>query len=190
MIRRQLLTSAALLAAFTLLLGLVYPLVVTGLAKVTMEDQADGSLVRRNGHVVGSDLIGQSFEGPRWFHPRPGSYDPTASGASNLGPTNPELLDLLETQLAEVAEAQAADPNQIPIDAITTSASNLDPDISVIYAHLQAARVARERGLELTDVMDLIEEATIGRDLGFLGEPRVRVFRLNLALEELDGRAP
>jgi K+-transporting ATPase ATPase C chain len=172
-----------MLVVLTVVVGLLYPLAVWGIGRVAFADRADGSLVDRGGAVVGSSLIGQAFEGPAWFVGRPDAYDPAASAPSNLGPTNPEL----GAAVAERVEAiRAADGGaQVPVDAVTASASGLDPHIGPAYARLQAPRVAEARGLELETVMALIEEHMSGRTFGFLGEPRVNVLELNIALDEL-----
>ena len=158
--------------------------------------QANGSLVAASGERVtsaddaaGSLLVGQSFDGPQWFHPRPSAagdgYDALASAGSNLGPLNPTLVTTIEERRAAVASLEGVDPADVPADAVTASASGLDPDISPAYAHLQAARVARENGVPVASVEALVERLTVGRDLGFLGEPRVNVLRLNLGLQTM-----
>ncbi|WP_109506816.1 potassium-transporting ATPase subunit KdpC [Nocardioides speluncae] len=177
----QILAAVRALAVLTVLLGLAYPLAITGVAQVAFNGNADGSLVERDGKVVGSDLIGQSYgDDATYFHGRPSAadYDPTASGATNLGPENDELI-------AAIEERRAAVGDHAPPDALLASGSGLDPHISPTYAELQVARVARERGLDEGVVRDLVEENTQGRTLGFLGEPRVNVLKLNLALDEL-----
>ena len=183
--RRQLVPALVLFLAFTVLTGVVYPLVVTGVAQVAFPSRADGSLVKRDGRVVGSRLIGQGFEGARYFQPRPSAagdgYDAMSSSASNLGPTNPDLLDAVSERRAAYRKANDADA---PVDALTASGSGLDPHISPANARAQAARVARERGLDLAQVLALVEEHTDGRSLGFLGEPGVNVLELNLALDQ------
>jgi K+-transporting ATPase ATPase C chain len=161
---------------------------VTGVAQLAFPGRADGSLVERGGRVVGSRLIGQAFAGARYFHPRPSAagagYDAMASSASNLGPTNEDLIRAVRERRATYRRENDLRPvQQIPIDAVTASGSGLDPDISVANARLQAARVARARGLDLDDVLALIAEHTDGRSLGFLGEPGVNVLELNLALD-------
>jgi K+-transporting ATPase ATPase C chain len=186
--RRQLAPALVIFIALTLLTGVAYPLVVTGVAQVAFPGRADGSLIERNGEVVGSRLIGQEFTGARYFHPRPSAagegYDAMASSASNLGPTNEDLIRAVrERRAAYRRENDLRAGQQVPIDAVTASGSGLDPDISAANARLQAARVARARGLELNDVLALIEEHTDGRSLGFLGEPGVNVLELNLALD-------
>lgn len=167
------------LGGFTLLLGLAVPLGFTGLAGALFPAEAGGSLLRREGRVVGSDLIAQRFEGPEWFHPRPSAagaegFDATASGASNLGPTSAALL-------AAVRE-RTGGARGVPADAATASGSGLDPHISPANARAQAARVAAARGRAEADVLALVEALTEGRALGLIGEPRVNVLRLNLAL--------
>ena len=139
--------------------------------------------------AVGSLLIGQAFDGPEWFHPRPSAagdgYDTLASAGSNLGPLNEDLLAAVEERRTAVADAEGIEPADVPVDALTASGSGLDPDISPAYAQLQVARVARERGLSKDEVRALVDDATVGRDLGVLGEPRVNVLRLNLALQTM-----
>jgi K+-transporting ATPase ATPase C chain len=190
--RRQLAPALMVFIALTLLTGIAYPLAVTGVAQVAFPGRADGSLIERGGRVVGSRLIGQAFSEPRYFHPRPSAagegYDGMASSASNLGPTNPELIDEVRARSAAYRRENDLRPGQrVPIDAVTTSGSGLDPDISVANARLQAARVARARSLDLNVVQALIEEHTDGRSLGFLGEPGVNVLELNLALDGARG---
>jgi len=186
--RRQLAPALLVFLALTLLTGVAYPLAVTGVAQVAFPGRADGSLIERDGRVVGSRLIGQSFAGARYFHPRPSAagkgYDAMSSSASNLGPTNFELIDEVRARSAAYRRENELRPGQrVPIDAVTASGSGLDPDISVANARLQAARVARARGLDLDDVLAFVEEHSDGRSLGFLGEPGVNVLELNLALD-------
>lgn len=170
--------------------GLVYPGIVTGLAQLFFPRQANGSLVRVNGRVVGSALIGQPFTRPEYFHPRPSAagsgYDAAASGATNKGPTDRRLADTLIAQ-AVAAEVQldGVERGRIPADLVTSSASGLDPDISPASARLQVARVARARGLSNADVGALLARHTTGRQFGFFGEPRVNVLLLNVALDSL-----
>jgi len=184
--RRHLVAGIRMLVILTLLLGVIYPLTVTGISQLTMSHRANGSLVRSDGAVVGSELLAQAFEGDQWFQPRPGSYDPTASGASNLGPNNPDLIDTVRSAIDALRKQDDIDADTtVPADAVTTSGSNLDPDITPAYATLQAPRVAAARGLEVQDVLALIERQTAGRTFGFLGAPRVNVLLLNLALERL-----
>ncbi len=177
-----------LLALFTLLTGVVYPLAVTGLAQVIFPTQANGSLIRQNGRVVGSTQIGQPFDDPRYFWGRPSAtapfpYNAAASAGSNLGPSNPALIEAVQ---ARIAALQAADPGNtqaVPVDLVTASASGLDPHISLAAALYQAPRVARARGLAAEAVEQLVAQYTEGRQLGFLGEPLVNVLKLNLALD-------
>ena len=187
--RRQLLPALRMTIALTVLLGLAYPLAMTGVAQALFRSKANGSLVSRNGAVVGSGLIGQAFAAPQYFHPRPSAagkngYDATASGASNLGPTNPTL----EQTVADRATAYRTENGlpagtPVPVDAVTASASGLDPAISVANADLQAPRVARARTMTVEQVLTLVKAHTAGRPLGILGEPSVNVLELNLALD-------
>jgi K+-transporting ATPase ATPase C chain len=184
----------ALLAVIVLgvLTGLVYPLVITGVAQLTLDDKADGSLVRIDDQIVGSSSVGQMWEGTEWFHGRPSAvdYDAATSSGSNLGPTSQELADLVQERVDAVLELEgpympdltAAD---IPADLVTASSSGLDPHISVASAELQAARIAEVRGLSIEEVGRLIDEHTEGRTLGFMGERRVNVLGLNIALVEV-----
>jgi potassium-transporting ATPase KdpC subunit len=180
--------ALVLLAILSVLTGVIYPLAVTAVAQVLMPRQAGGSLVMRDGHAVGSRLIGQSFADPRHFWSRPSAtapqpYNATASGGSNLGPLNPALADAIRSRIATL---QAADPGNhapVPVDLVTASASGLDPHISVAAAQYQASRVARVRGLAPDRMQALIAAHTEGRLLGFLGEPRINVLELNLALD-------
>ena len=186
--RRQLAPAVIVFLALTLLVGVAYPLAVTGLAQLAFPHRADGSLVERDGQVVGSRLVGQAFAGARYFHPRPSDagegYDAMASAASNLGPTNPELVRQVRARRAAYRRDNGLRPGQqVPVDAVTASGSGLDPHISVANARLQATRVARARGLALDDVLALVASHTDGRSLGFLGEPGVNVLDLNLALD-------
>lgn len=176
---------------FMLVCGLVYPLVTTWIAQVLFPDQANGSLIERDGRVIGSTLIGQQFTSPRYFHPRPSAtpshpYNASYSGGSNLGPTNKKLISEVRGRVEAYRRENGLPPGTpVPVDAVTTSGSGLDPDISVANANLQAARVAEARGLPVRRVRELIKEHTTGRQFGFLGEPRVNVLKLNLALDRL-----
>jgi K+-transporting ATPase ATPase C chain len=191
-VRRQLVPALVAFLVLTLLTGVAYPLAVTGIAQVAFPGRADGSLVERDGVVVGSRLIGQQFAGARWFHPRPSAagdgYDAMASSASNLGPTNPVLLDDVRRRAAAYRRENGLPPGApVPQDAVTSSGSGLDPEISVANARIQAARVARARGLPLANVLALVAQHTDGRALGFLGEPGVNVLELDLALDGSPG---
>jgi K+-transporting ATPase ATPase C chain len=186
---RQSWAGLKVLLAFTVVLGLAYPLVVTGISQVLFHGRANGSLIERDGEVVGSSLIGQTFEGSEWFHSRPSvagdGYDPLATGGSNLGPESEELLVLVEERRAAVAEEDGVEPAAVPADALTASASGLDPHISPAYAHQQVDRIAEERGLDADEVRRLVDDHVQSRVLGFLGGERVNVLELNLALDEL-----
>ncbi len=192
--RRQLLTGLLMFAMMTLLVGIIYPLAVTGVAQLAFGNQANGSIIETDGQPVASSLIGQNFEGPEWFHPRPSAagddgYDGAASAASNLGPTSDELLDTVGERVdAYRAENGLDDRAQVPVDAVTASGSGLDPHISVANAQLQAPRVAAERGLDDEVVAGLIGDATQRRPLGVLGDDGVNVVELNLALDGRGGR--
>lgn len=186
--RRQLPAAAGMLLLFTILTGLVYPLVVTGIAQVAFRDEANGSLVERNGQVVGSSRLAQGFTAPEYFHPRPSAvdYDARDSGGANLGPTNPELLRQIEKNAVAYRKENGLPPDyDVPVDAVTMSASGLDPEISITNAELQAPRVARARHLRLADVLALVADNTTARALGILGEAGVNVLDLNLALDRL-----
>jgi K+-transporting ATPase ATPase C chain len=185
---RQYAAAARTLLVLTVVVGLAYPLAMTGLAQVAFHSNANGSLLHRDGEVVGSTLIGQGFGAdPRYFQSRPSAagkgYDPTASGASNLGPRSPDLVDQIRQRRAAAAALDGVAPDRVPPDALTASGSGLDPGISPAYANEQVARVARVRGLATTTVQGLVARYTQGRDLGFLGEPVVNVLELNLALD-------
>lgn len=169
----------------TVLFGVVYPLVMTGLAQAFFPDKANGQLMERNGKLVGSRIIGQSFTGPGYFHSRPSAagtgYDATSSGGSFLAPTNKTLVDRVK---ADVQKDQAENPSQaVPIDLVTASGSGLDPEISPAAAEFQIPRVAKERGMSEGEIRTLVQKRTLNRQFGFLGEPRVRVLELNLDLD-------
>ncbi len=187
---RQLTPAVAAVALFTVLLGLVYPLVTTGISQVLFDHRADGSLIERDGTVVGSELIGQAATAPGYFHPRPSAagdgYDGMASSGSNLGPTNPDFLATVAERVAAYrAENGLADQVAVPVDAVTASGSGLDPHISVANARLQAPRVAQARGVSEDAVLELIDRHTTSAPLSILGDAGVNVLLLNLALDEL-----
>ncbi|MFY0406465.1 K(+)-transporting ATPase subunit C [Solicola sp. PLA-1-18] len=184
---RQSWTGLRALLVLTVLLGVVYPVTVWAVGQVALGDRADGQLVRRDGAVVGSALIGQRFDAetaPGLFHSRPsaGDYDPLATAPSNLGPSDPDLVRTIEERRAQVARDNGVAPSAVPPDAVTASGSGVDPYVSPAYAALQVDRVARASGLTVGEVRTLVAEHTRGRSLGFLGDPKVDVLRLNLAV--------
>jgi K+-transporting ATPase ATPase C chain len=185
--KKNLLISLWFTLVTTVIFGLLYPLVVTGLSLVLFPGRANGQLIERNGKIVGSRIIGQAFTGPGYFHPRPSNagtgYDPTSSGGSNLGPTNKTLIERVK---GDVEKLQTENPGApIPVDLVTSSGSGLDSDISPAAAEFQIPRVAHSRGMKQEDVRALVQKHTKGRDLGFLGEERVNVLELNLELDTL-----
>jgi potassium-transporting ATPase KdpC subunit len=213
--RAQILAAVRMVVVFTILLGLAYPLAITLISQTAFGDEADGSLVRRDGEVVGSELLGQTFSSPEYFHGRPSAAgggasgseidvldpdgEPTgetllasaddistaASGASNLGPTNEDLLATVEERIVEYRDVNGlVDDALVPVDAVTASGSGVDPLISLANARLQAERVADERGMTVEDVLALVDDHIDGRELGFLGEKGVNLLQLNLALDE------
>jgi potassium-transporting ATPase KdpC subunit len=187
---RQLRPAILVVIVVSVIFGVLYPLVVTGIGQVAFGDQADGSLIEVDGRVVGSELLGQTFNSPEYFQSRPSAagagYDGSASSGSNLGPTNPDLLTSIEERIATYREANGLSGDvAVPVDAVTASGSGLDPAISVANARLQAPRVAAERGIDVDEVLALIDDHTTDRTLLVLGEPAVRVVPLNLALDEL-----
>jgi potassium-transporting ATPase KdpC subunit len=189
--KKNLITAVLMTIATTVLLGIIYPLVVTGLAQLLFPKQANGGLIEANGKLIGSQLIGQGFSGASYFHSRlslaGNGYDPTATNGSQLGPTNHQLIDRVK---ADVTTLQAENPRTpVPIDLVTSSASGLDPDITPAAAEFQIPRVAKERGLSQERVRDLVREHTEQRQFGFLGEARVNVLELNLELDEITQKA-
>lgn len=210
--RRQLLPALMMMVVFTVLLGIAYPLVVTGIAQGAFSEQADGSVLKENGKPVGSKLLGQTFTKPKYFHGRPSAAGAAATGSdatdpndetktvpndpkdlsqdissgSNWGPTNPDLLAAVKERAAAYREENGlAKDAEVPVDAVTASGSGLDPHISIANARIQARRVARVRGIPLAEVNQLVDDNTDGRSLGFLGEPGVNVLELNVALDQL-----
>ena len=184
----QILPGLRIKLFFTLVLGIGYPLLVTGISQLILPRQANGSLFIAGGKVVGSELIGQNFSKPEYFHPRPSAagdkgYDATASSGSNLGPTNKKLIDRVAASVDQFRKENPDYQGPIPADMVTTSGSGLDPHISPDSARAQAARVAKVRGVSIDQVNQLIAQYTEQPDLGFLGEPRVNILKLNLALE-------
>ena len=182
--------AIVLFLTLTVLTGIVYPFAVTGLAQLLFQDQAEGSVLMADGHAVGSRIIGQSFSDPKYFWSRPSAtapqpYNAIASGGSNQGPLNPALTDAVKSRIDALKAADPTNPLPIPVDLVTASASGLDPDISIAAARYQAARVARARGLDPVSVQSLIDAHSHGRLLGIIGEPRVNVLELNLALDAL-----
>lgn len=185
--KKNLLVAIRFTLITTVVFGLGYPLLVTGLSQWFFPKQANGSLIVKNGQVVGSQLIGQRFSGEQYFHPRPSAagtgYDPTASGGSNLGPTNQALVTRVQQ---DVAKLQQENPGvAIPADLVTTSGSGLDPDISPAAAEFQIARVAKQRGISAEELRRLVARHTQPRQYGIFGEPRVNVLELNLDLDEI-----
>jgi K+-transporting ATPase ATPase C chain len=183
--KKNLLTAVLMTIATTILLGIVYPLVVTGIARVLFPDKANGQLIQRDGKTVGSRILGQAFTRPGYFHSRRSAagngYDAANSGGTNLGPTNQKLIDRVRQ---DTASLQAENPGRpIPVDLVTTSASGLDPHISPAAAEFQIARIARERGITEEQTRQLVVKHTVGRQFGFLGEPSVNVLELNLDLD-------
>jgi K+-transporting ATPase ATPase C chain len=186
--KKNLLISVWFTLATTVLLGIIYPLVVTGLAQMLFPKQANGELITQGGKLVGSHLIGQPFTAPGYFYSRPSAagaagYDPTASGGSNLGPTNKALIDRVSASVKALQPTNPAAP--IPADLVTTSGSGLDPHISPAAAEFQVSRVAHERGMSEQDVRALVQKHTEARQFGLLGEPRVNVLDLNLDLDAI-----
>lgn len=185
---RQCFVGLKVLVVMTVILGIAYPAAVWGVGQVAFNGRANGQIIAHEGEDVGSSLIGQDFklEDPEWFHGRPSAaeYDGLASAASNLGPSNPDLLAAIKERQQAIADSQGVAVSAVPADAVTASGSGLDAYISPAYAELQVERVANERGLSVDAVRNLVDEHTYGRQLGFLGEPKVNVLELNLALEQ------
>ncbi|HKT46530.1 MAG TPA: potassium-transporting ATPase subunit KdpC [Candidatus Acidoferrales bacterium] len=192
--KQQVRIAILMTAATTVIFGLLYPLAVTGLAQWLWPRQANGSLVERSGNIVGSDLLGQGFSSPGYFHPRPSAagdgYDASNSGGTNLAATNHTLIDRANADAARLLENRSATEKEagVPIDLVTTSASGLDPDITPASAEFQVARVAQARGMSEATVRSLVAKYTKARQFGLFGEPRVNVLELNLALDATQGR--
>ena len=187
---RQLKPAVLVLVIFTVICGLIYPMVTLAIGQATFNDKANGSLIKVDGKVVGSSLIGQSFTAPKYFHTRPSAagagYDGSQSSGSNLGPNNADFLSSIADRVkAYRAENGLSDTTLVPVDAVTASGSGLDPDISIANAKIQVARVAKERGLTVEQVNTLVDKYTDGRDFAVLGEPGVNVLELNVALDAL-----
>jgi K+-transporting ATPase ATPase C chain len=188
---RQLKIALIFLGIFTVITGIIYPLFVTGLAQAFFHHQANGSLIKQNGASVGSELIGQPFSDPKYFWGRlsataPFPYNAAASSGSNYGPSNPALREAVQARIDALMAVDPDNNQPIPVDLVTFSASGLDPDISVAAANYQVTRVARSRGLSEEQVKALVNQFTEGRQLGILGEPRVNVLKLNLALDAVE----
>jgi len=183
--KKNLLIAVMMTIVTTLLLGIIYPLVVTGIAQAIFPRKANGQLISQNGKLIGSSIIGQPFVGPRYFHSRPSAagtgYEATASGGTNLGPTNKTLIARVDQDSKALQAENRGTP--VPVDLVTTSASGLDPHISIAAAEFQIPRVARARGISESQLRELVGAHTEGRQFGFLGEPRVNVLELNLALD-------
>src|SRR3982751_512085 len=186
---KQFIPAIRITVVLTVLTGVLYPGVVTGLCQLLFRQQANGSLIMKDGHVVGSSLIGQNFTKPEYFHPRPSAagndgYDASSSSGSNLGTTSKKLIDRVKADVDKVRQENPDYQGPIPADMVTASASGLDPHISPASAQVQAARVAKARGLAVDQVNQLVAQHTEGPALGFIGDPRVNVLELNLALDE------
>ncbi len=183
--KKNLITSVLMTLATTILLGVIYPLVVTGLAQLLFHHKANGQLISKSGRVVGSRIIGQGFSGPDYFHSRPSAagngYDAANSAGSNLGPTNQKLIARVHQDVTTLRADNRKQP--VPIDLVTTSASGFDPHITPAAAEFQTSRIAKERGIGVDQLRALVAQHTEGRQFGFLGEPRVNVLELNLALD-------
>lgn len=188
--KKNLITAFLMTIATTILLGVIYPLVVTAIAQILFKDKANGQIRYRDGEAIGSRIIAQPFTSPKYFHPRPSNagngYDAANSGGTNYASTNQKLIERVRADAATLHQENPSQP--IPVDLLTTSASGLDPEISPAAAEFQIPRVARERGIPEDVIRDLVQKHTYQRDLGLLGEPRVNVLELNLDLDEQSGK--
>jgi K+-transporting ATPase ATPase C chain len=187
---RHLVTSALYTVISVIILGLAYPALMTFIAMFAFPSQANGSLVTVNGKVVGSDIIGQLFTKPQYFQGRPSAagkngYDPTSTGGTNLGPTSKKLIDSTKATIDALRKANPDETGPIPMDLVTSSASGIDPDVSPEAAYYQVPRIAKARGISASSIRDVVDRLTHPREFGFLGEPRVNVLALNLALDEM-----
>jgi K+-transporting ATPase ATPase C chain len=184
--KKSLITAVLMTMATTILLGIIYPLAITEISQIVFPRRANGQMILRDGKMLGSQIIGQAFTGPGYFHPRPSAagngYDAANSGGTNLGPTNRKLIDRVRQDIVDLQGENPGKP--IPIDLVTTSASGLDPNISPAAAEFQVPRVARERGMSEDQIRQLVIKHTADRQLGFLGEPRVNVLELNIDMRE------
>jgi K+-transporting ATPase ATPase C chain len=189
--KKHLITAFLMTITTTILLGVIYPLVITAVAQVLFKDKANGQIRYRNGEAIGSRIIGQPFTSGKYFHSRPSAagngYDAANSGGTNFAPTNQKLIERIRTDASTLNQENPTQP--IPVDLITTSASGLDPEISPAAAEFQIPRIARERGMSESAIRDLVQKHTYQRDFGLLGEPRVNVLELNLALDDLAGKS-
>jgi K+-transporting ATPase ATPase C chain len=185
--------AIACLLVFTVITGIVYPVVITGVAQLVLPHQANGSLILNNGKVTGSELIGQSFSSPKYFWSRPSAttpigYNAAGSSGSNLGPLNPVLMENVKSRIEQLKAADTAGKLPVPVDLVTASGSGLDPDISPAAAEYQISRIAKARNIDETKIRELVDKYTRDRQLGILGEPRVNVLELNIALDSLQNK--
>lgn len=190
-IKNEISTAIKVFTGFALLLGLIYPLCITGIAQITMPYQANGSLIEKNNIVTGSELIGQKFDSPKYFHSRPSAVycNAAGSGGSNLGPSSKKLFDRISIDVKKIRKENSLNENQkIPADAVLTSASGLDPDISIENAHMQIPRIAKERKVSATKIEDIVKKNTSPDFIGIWGQNAVNVFKLNIELDKISGK--